>query len=193
MSRIHQINPETATGKARELLDAVQGNLGLVPNMTRAMANSPAVLNGYLSLSGALSKGSLSAKLREQIALVVAQTNGCDYCLAAHSTIGKMVGLGADQILDSRRGTSIDPKTDTMIQFARQIVDDRGHVSDAHIAQVRAAGLDDGAIAEVVANVALNIFTNYFNHVAETEIDFPRVEPLGAEVCATGDACHATH
>jgi uncharacterized peroxidase-related enzyme len=179
MSRIHQINPQSATGKAKELLDAVQSKLGLVPNMTRAMANSPAVLDGYLSLSGALSKGVLSAKSREQIALAVAQTNDCDYCLAAHSAIGKMVGLSDDQILDSRRGTSVDPKTYAIIQFARLVVDERGHVSDTNIAQVRAAGLDDGAIAEVVANVALNIFTNYFNHVAATEIDFPRAEVLG--------------
>jgi uncharacterized peroxidase-related enzyme len=193
MSRIHQINPESANGKAKELLDAVQAKLGLVPNMTRAMANSPAVLDGYLSLSGALSKGGLSAKSREQIALAVAQTNECDYCLAAHSAIGKMVGLSVDQILDSRRGASVDPKTDAMIRFARQVVDERGHVSDANIAQVRAAGLDDGAIAEVVANVALNIFTNYFNHVAATEIDFPKAEPLAEQVCASGDACHATH
>jgi uncharacterized peroxidase-related enzyme len=178
MSRIHQINPQSATGKAKELLDAVQSKLGLVPNMTRAMANSPAVLDGYLSLSGALSKGALSAKSREQIALAVAQANECEYCLAAHSAIGKMVGLSVDQILDSRRGTSVDPKTDAIIQFARQVVDQRGLVSDANIAQVRAAGLDDGAIAEIVANVALNIFTNYFNHVAETVIDFPRAEAL---------------
>jgi uncharacterized peroxidase-related enzyme len=178
MSRIHQIAPAAATGKAKELLDAVQGKLGLVPNMTRAMANSPAVLDGYLSLSGALSKGALSAKFREQIALAVAQTNECEYCLAAHSAIGKMVGLTVDQILDSRRGTSVDPKTEAIIQFARQIVDQRGLVSNANIAHVRAAGFDDGAIAEVVANVALNIFTNYFNHVAETEIDFPRAEAL---------------
>jgi AhpD family alkylhydroperoxidase len=111
MSRIHQIAPEAATGKAKELLDAVNGKLGLVPNMTRAMVNSPAVLEGYLSLSGALGKGSLSAKNREQIALAVGQANHCDYCLAAHSAIGKMVGLTPDQILDSRRGTAVDPKS----------------------------------------------------------------------------------
>ncbi len=178
MSRIHQVDPQSASGKAKQLLDAVQSKLGLVPNMTRAMANAPAVLDGYLSLSGALSKGTLSAKSREQIALAVAQTNECEYCLAAHSAIGKMVGLSVDQILDSRRGTSVDPKTDAIIQFAREVVDERGHVSDATLAQARAAGLDDGAIAEIVANVALNIFTNYFNHVADTEIDFPRAEAL---------------
>lgn len=195
MSRIHQVNPQSATGRAKELLDAVQGKLGLVPNMTRAMANSPAVLDGYLSLSGSLSKGALSAKSREQIALAVAEANECEYCLAAHSAIGKMVGLSVDQILDSRRGTAVDPKTDAIIQFARQVVDERGLVSDANIAQVRAAGLDDGAIAEIVANVALNIFTNYFNHVADTEIDFPKAAPLElkSEACDVGESCSSTH
>lgn len=194
MSRLNQITPEVATGKAKELLDAVKGKLGLVPNMTRAMANSPAVLEGYLSLSGALSKGSLTAKNREQIALAVGQANQCDYCLAAHSTIGKMVGLTPDQIVDSRRGTAIDPKTDALIRFARKLVDERGRVSDADVAEVRAAGLDDGAIAEVVANVALNIFTNYFNHVTETDIDFPLAEPIvdHHEVCASIPGCDPT-
>lgn len=193
MSRIHQINPESASGKAKELLDAVQSKLGLVPNMTRAMVSSPAVLDGYLSLSGALSKGTLNAKTREQIALIVAETNECGYCLAAHSAIGKMVGLSTEQILDSRRGTSVDPKSEAIVRFARRVVDQQGKVSDSEIAEARVAGLDDGGIAEIVANVALNIFTNYFNHVAATEIDFPKAEPLAEQVCASGDACHATH
>lgn len=194
MSRIHQIAPEAAAGKAKELLDAVKAKLGLVPNMTRAMANSPAVLEGYLGLSGALGKGSLTAKNREQIALAVGQANQCEYCLAAHSAIGKMVGLTPDQILDSRRGTAIDPKSDAVIRFARKVVDERGLVSDADVAEVRAAGLDDGGIAEVVANVALNVFTNYFNHVAETVIDFPKVEPIvdHHEACASIPGCDPT-
>jgi uncharacterized peroxidase-related enzyme len=194
MSRIPQINPESASGKAKELLDAVKGKLGLVPNMTRAMANSPAVLDGYLSLSGALSKGDLSAKQREQIALTVGQVNGCDYCLAAHSTIGKMVGLTAEQIMDSRRGTAVDPKAEALVKFARRVVDERGRVSDVDLANARAAGLDDAALAEVVANVALNLFTNYFNHMAETDIDFPKVEPIvdHHEVCASIPGCDET-
>ncbi|ADB14970.1 uncharacterized peroxidase-related enzyme [Pirellula staleyi DSM 6068] len=194
MSRIQQIAPEAATGTAKELLDAVKAKLGLVPNMTRAMANSPAALQGYLGLSGALGKGSLSAKNREQIALAVGEANQCDYCLAAHSAIGKMVGLTPDQILDSRRGTAIEPRSDAVIRFARKVVNERGLVSDADIAEVRAAGLDDGGIAEVVANVALNIFTNYFNHVAATDIDFPKAEALvdHHEVCATIPGCDET-
>lgn len=194
MSRIPQLHPESATGRAKELLDAVKGKLGLVPNMTRAMANSPAVLDGYLSLSGALSKGNLTAKQREQIALTVGQVNGCDYCLAAHSTIGKMVGLTAEQIMDSRRGTAVDPKAEALVVFARRVVDERGRVSDLDLANARAAGLDDAALAEVVANVALNLFTNYFNHVAETDIDFPKVEPIvdHHEVCASIPGCDET-
>ena len=195
MSRIPQINPESATGKAKELLDAVKTKLGLVPNMTRAMANAPAVLDGYLSLSGALSKGSsLTAKHREQIALAVGQANDCDYCLAAHSTIGKMVGLTTEQILDSRRGTAVDPKSEAVIKFARRLVDVRGRVSNLDLAEARTAGLNDAAIAEIVANTALNIFTNYFNHVAETDIDFPKAEPLADhhEVCASIPGCDET-
>ena len=195
MSRIHSINPESATGKAKELLGAVKAKLGLVPNMTRAMANAPAVLDGYLSFSGALGQGtSLTAKQREQIALAVGQANECDYCLAAHSTIGKMVGLSAEQILDSRRGTAVDPKSEAVISLARKLVAERGRVSNADLAEARAAGLDDADIAEIVANTALNIFTNYFNHVTETEIDFPKAEPLvdHHEVCASNSGCDQT-
>ncbi len=185
MSRINQIAPEAATGRAKTLLDAVNGKLGLVPNMTRAMANAPAVLDGYLQFSGALTKGTLSAKLREQLALAISQANGCDYCLAAHSTIGHMVGLTDDQIRDSRLGTTVDPKADTLIRFARKVVETRGRVSDGDLDDVRDAGFDDGVIAEVVAHVALNVFTNYFNELAETDIDFPKAEDLNVTQTAT--------
>jgi uncharacterized peroxidase-related enzyme len=185
MSRIHQIAPETATGKTKELLDGVKAKLGLVPNMTRALATGPAALDGYVQLSGALHKGTLSAKVREQIALAVAQVNGCDYCLAAHTTIGKMVGLTADQVRDSRLGTAVGSKADALIGFARKVLETHGRVSDADLEEVRDAGFDDGAIAEVVANVALNVFTNYFNNVAETDIDFPRAESLANETAHT--------
>jgi uncharacterized peroxidase-related enzyme len=174
MARIAQISPQVATGRARELLDAVKGKLGLVPNMTRAMANSPAVLDGYLQLSGALGQGTLPARAREQIALAVAQANGCEYCVAAHSAVGRMVGLTAEQIRDSRLGTAVDPKTDALIRFALKVVDNRGSVSDRDLDEVRGAGFNDGAIAEVVANVALHVFTSYFNRMADTDLDFPK-------------------
>ncbi len=178
MSRLTNIKPEQATGKVKELLDGVQAKLGMTPNMMKAMAVSPAVLDAYLQFSGALSKGGLSAKVREQIALAVGQANRCEYCLAAHSAIGKMVGLTAEQIGDSRIGTAVDARTAATLQLSQRIVETRGVVTDADLAAARGADLNDGAIAEIVANVALNIFTNYFNHVAATNVDFPRAEPL---------------
>jgi uncharacterized peroxidase-related enzyme len=182
MSRLKTISPESATGKAKELLDALNSNLGLVPNMTRAMANSPAVLEGYFLLNGALSSAELSAKQREQIALAVAELNGCDYCLAAHSAIGKMVGLSADQIRDSRLGTAVDSKADALIKFARKVAVAHGRVSESDLDAVREAGFGDGAIAEVLANVALNVFTNYFNSAVQTDIDFPPAPALNPEM-----------
>jgi uncharacterized peroxidase-related enzyme len=181
MSRLKQIPTETAGDRARTLLEAVKSKLGLVPNMTRAMANSPAVLDAYLQFSGALGKGSLSAKVREQISLAVAQANGCDYCLAAHSAIGKAVGLTGEQVRDSRLGTAVDPRADALIRFAVKVVQSRGHLSDADLDDVREAGFGDGAVAEVVAHVALDLFTNYFNNVARTDVDFPNAAPLTAE------------
>jgi uncharacterized peroxidase-related enzyme len=178
MARLTQISPEAATGRAKELLDAVKGQLGLVPNMTRAMANAPAVLDGYLELSGALSKGTLPDRAREQIALAVAQANGCDYCVAAHSAVGRMVGLTVDQIRDSRLGTAVDPKADALVRFALKVVSARGAVSNGDLDEVRRAGFDDAAIAEVVANVVLHVFTNYFNRAAATDLDFPKVPEM---------------
>jgi uncharacterized peroxidase-related enzyme len=182
MARITQIDPETATGRAKDLLDAVKEKLGLVPNMARAMANAPAALDGYLQLRGALGKGTLPAKVREQIALAVSQANGCDYCLAAHSAIARMVGLTSEQIRDSRLGTAVDPKADALIRFARKVVETHGQVDASDLDDVRKAGFDDGAIAEVVANVALMIFTNYFNLVADTDLDFPKAPELLSQV-----------
>lgn len=177
-TRIPTINPESAQGKAKDLLDSVKSKMGMIPNIAKALANSPAALNGYLSMSGALSQGSFSPQLREQIALTVAQANGCNYCLAAHSAVGKMVGLSVSQIADSRRGTAVDSKVDAVLRLARQVIDQRGWVTDDDLADARRTGLDDEAITEVVANVALNTFTNYFNHVAGTAVDFPPAEPL---------------
>lgn len=193
MTRIQAIAPESASGKAKELLNAVNGKLGMVPNMARTMANAPSVLDGYLAFSGSLAKGTLSAKLREQIALTVAERNRCEYCLAAHSTIGKMVGLSEEQILDSRQAKAIDSKTEALLRFATRLVDNRGRISDNELNELRNLGVEDSTIAEVIANVALNIFTNYFNHVSEPDIDFPKVDLLSTETesCATGGACHS--
>lgn len=183
-SRLPAIDPQHATGKAKTLLEAVNTKLGLVPNMMRTLALAPAALEGYLQFSGALGGGALNAKTRELIALTVGQQNSCDYCLAAHTAIGGMVGLSKDQARDARHATASDPRTAALLRFAAQLVEDRGRVSDSDLAAVRAAGWDDGAIVEVVAHVALNTFTNYFNHVAGTVVDFPAApaleQPTGA-------------
>ena len=171
MTRLTPIDPAEATGRAKELLSAVQAKLRFTPNMMRTMAVSPPVLDGYLCFSSALGGGVLEAKLREQIALAVAEANGCEYCLAAHSTIGKMVGLTNGDIVAGRQGRSSDLKTAAALAFARAILDRRGDVSDAALHAVREAGYGDGEIAEIVAHVALNVFTNYFNRFAQTSID----------------------
>ena len=175
MSRLKTIDSKDAEGKAKQLLDSIQAKMGMTPNLMRVMANSPAVLQSYLGFSAALRSGVLSATLRERIALVVAEANSCDYCLAAHSAAGKMAGLSEEERLDSRRGVSTDNKVQAVLSFARLLVESRGHVSDADLTGVRAQGYGD---AEIVANVAVNIFSNYFNHVAQAEIDFPRVGAL---------------
>jgi uncharacterized peroxidase-related enzyme len=178
MQRIQPVDPQQAQGRAKDLLDAVKSKFGMIPNLTRAMAVSPSVLDAYLGFSGALSHGGLSAKLREQLALDVGEANHCDYCVSAHSAIAKRVGLTEQEVLDSRSGLSPDGKTGVLLKFARTIVEKRGVVSDADVALVRDAGYGDAEIAEVVAHVALNIFTNYFNNVAGTIIDFPKAAPL---------------
>lgn len=175
MSRLHVIDPSTASGKAKELLVAVKGKLGMVPNMTRVMAASPAVLESYLAFSGALAGGGLDAKTREQIALLTAQQNHCDYCLSAHSAIGKMVGLNHDQIVASRKGDGGSQKTSAALTFAKRVLETKGQVSEADLATVRDAGFSEGDVAEIIAHVALNVFTNYFNIATAVDIDFPKV------------------
>ena len=175
MSRLQTIDPSNATGKAKQLLDAVKAKLGMVPNMTRVMATSPAVLESYLSFSGALAGGLLDARTREKLALLTAQENGCDYCLSAHTAIGKMVGLKDEEIVDSRRGNGHNPRATAALTFARHVLEAKAQISEAELAEVRSAGFSDGEIAEIIAHVALNVFTNYFNIATDVDIDFPKV------------------
>lgn len=175
MSRLQVIDPTAASGKAKNLLDAVKAKLGLVPNMTKVMVNSPAVLEAYLGFSGALAGGHLEPKVREQLALVTAQQNHCDYCLSAHTAIGKMVGLSQEQIVASREGNGDNTKTTAALTFAKRVLDSKGQISETDIAAARDAGFSDGEIAEIIAHVALNVFTNYFNIATEVDIDFPKV------------------
>ncbi len=178
MTRIQPLDPETATGRQKELLDTVQAKYGMAPNITRGLANSPAALNGYLNFSGALQNGLFSAGLREKIALTVSQTNGCGYCLAAHTAIGKMAGLDNAAIMKARRIEADDDYENAVLQLALALVEKSGWTTDEDLAAARKAGLGDGEITEIIANVALNIYTNYFNHVARTKVDFPEVEPV---------------
>lgn len=180
MTRLKLIQPSDAAPKAAELLAATKRKLGVVPNMTKAMANAPAVLEGYLTLSGALGSGVLPPRIREQIALLSAETNACGYCLAAHSAIGKSVGLSDDEIQGGRLGKASDAKEDAGLAFARIVLAQRGGVSDADFDAVRDAGFSDEEIAEIIANIVVNIFTNYFNRAAQPTIDFPEVEPACA-------------
>lgn len=175
MSRLNTVNPETASGRAADLLKAVKANMGAVPNLTKVMANQPAVLDAFLGLGDALAKGSFDAKTREAIALTVAGANECDYCASAHSAISQSLKVEQSEIDLRLKGQSADNKLAALLEFATVIVEKRGLVSDEDMQTIRSAGYDDAAIAEVTAHVAANIFTNYINHVAQTEIDFPVV------------------
>jgi uncharacterized peroxidase-related enzyme len=172
MARIVTIDPQSSTGKAKTLLDAVQSKMKMVPNLMRVLASSPAALEGYLNFNEALSHGLLSGKLRELISVVVAEANGCEYCLSAHTAIGKMVGWKEEDILASRKFNSGDPKIDAALRFSRNLVSRRGQVDQAEIEALRTAG----EIAEIITNVGLNTFTNYFNNAVQTEIDFPKID-----------------
>jgi uncharacterized peroxidase-related enzyme len=167
---------DVAPAAARASLEAVHKQFGVVPNLFRVVANSPAALEGYLGLNAALAKGTLDARTRERIALAVAEMNGCNYCLAAHSYLAKnLAKLDDAEIAASRNGASGDPKAGAAVRFAGKIVAARGHVSDADLEAVRQAGFDDAQIIEIVLHVALNTLTNYVNEVAGTAIDFPMV------------------
>lgn len=181
MSRLTIPTVEAAPAASKPLLDAVKHKLGTVPNLMKLLGQSPAALEGYLSLSGALEKGRLDARLREALALTVAEFNGCDYCLAAHTFIGKnLVKLSDEQIALARDGRAVDERAGAALRFAKRVAGERGRVADADIAALRAAGFDDAETIEIVLHVALNVLTNYVNNVALTDVDFPRVSSHSA-------------
>jgi len=180
MSRLPIPSRDEAPVKSQPMLDAVGAQLGVIPNLFRLVGQSPAALEGYLGLMGALNK-TLDVKTRERIALAVAQVNGCDYCLSAHSYLGANVAkLDEAELAANRRGHSSDPKADTVVVFAKKVAVARGKVSEADIAAVKFAGFTDAQIVEIVLNVALNVLTNFVNNVADTDIDFPVVRAEAA-------------
>lgn len=176
MPRIQPLEPEAAKPKAAELLTAIQRQFGVVPNLFKTLAHAPSVLGGYLNFIKSLGAGKLSAALREQIALAVAGANRCGYCASAHTAIAKQAGLDTRELGRNLNGKSEDPHTQAVLTFVNRVVTSRGNVTDADLAQVRAAGVSDGEIVEIIANIAINIFTNYFNLVTGTEVDFPVVD-----------------
>ncbi|MBI1239593.1 MAG: peroxidase-related enzyme [Alphaproteobacteria bacterium] len=180
MPRIAPVSTDTAAPEAANLLSAVKQKLGLVPNLYATVAHSPKALAGLLQLTESLGAGALSAKTRERIALAVAERNGCDYCLSAHTALGKRAGLSEAEIHSARVGRSAEPKEGAAIAFARALVEARGGVSAQDVAAIRNAGFSDEQIVEIIANVALNIFTNYLNEALDVVIDFPRAPALNA-------------
>jgi uncharacterized peroxidase-related enzyme len=167
---------ETSPAASQPLLEAVKKQLGSAPNMFRLIGTSPAALEGYLGLSAALGKGQLDLKTRQRIALAVAERNGCDYCLSAHTFLGKnLAKLDDGEMAVNRDGSSSDAKAAAAVRFAVKLVQERGHVGPADIEAVKAAGYNDAQVIEIALHVALNTLTNYVNAMAETDIDFPVV------------------
>jgi uncharacterized peroxidase-related enzyme len=175
MIRMTSIDPATATGRTKELLDSTQSQLGRTPNLYRSMAHSPAALEGYLAFRGSLIKGALSSQMRERIALLTATINDCGYCVAAHCFRGAKAGLSESELVATRKNQSDDAKTQAALQFVTTLIEHRGLTSESEFVNVKSLGWSDEEIGEIVAHVALNVFSNYFNHVAQPELDFPKV------------------
>ncbi len=193
MSRIHQIAPETATGKTRQLFDAVQQAFGMIPNTVRVMGNSPPVLDSFLAFSSAMGNVGIGTKLHNQLKLTTSETNSCSYCTSILSAVAPSAGLTADDILAGRTGQSEDGQTKAALAFANDVLESRGKVSDEQLAAVRSAGFGDAEIVEIVASVVLGCFTNFLNNVADTDLDIPKAGPVdvletstcGTEACST--------
>lgn len=176
MPRVNLVDPATATGAAKPVLDEIKGAFGSVPNMFRAVANSPAALKDMWGAFGALGAGKIDAKLGEKIAVAVADRDKCAYCLAAHTLLGKKAGASPDEMVQAQEGRASDPKTAAALAFALKLVEERGQVTDADVQTLRAAGFGDGEIVEIVAHVALNLFTNYVNVALDVPVDFPSIK-----------------
>jgi uncharacterized peroxidase-related enzyme len=177
MGRLEPLNPADAQGKVKTLLDAVKAQFGAYPTMFRVAAQSPVGLETMLSMFGTLGGGTLGATLQEQLAIAVSQFNECDWCLSAHTAIGRKHGLTPAELEAARDGTAPDPKASAALSLAVSILGERGHITDSDIAQAKAAGFTDGQIVEIIANVALTVFTNYLNNVAKTYNDFGSLKP----------------
>lgn len=186
MQRLNSVNPETAQGHTKELLDTVQQAFGVVPNAAKVLANSPAALESFLAFSQAIGNASIGEKLHSQVKLTTSETNSCSYCTSILSAVAPSAGLSAEDILAGRTATSEDHRTDAALKFAEAVLESRGKVSDEQLEAVREAGFNDAEVVEIVTSVVLGCFTNFLNNVADTELDIPQAEPL---VCSTDAAC----
>lgn len=175
MSRVQLIDSANTTANRQAMLEQVHKAFGATPNMFKAVANSPAALKSMWGSFGALGSGVLGAKLGEQIAVAVAERNRCEYCLAAHTVLGKGAGATAEEMAVAQAGNSSDPKTAAALTFALKVVSNRAQLTNEDIAQLRLSGFDDEHIVEIVAHVALNIFTNYVNVAFDVPLDFPKI------------------
>lgn len=175
MSRINVVTTETANSEQKELLDAIQSQLGMVPNFLKVFANSPSALRAFLGLHGIANEGSLDPQTRERIALGLAQQNSCEYCLSAHTAIGRKAGLSLEEIDANRAGTSQDAKAAVAVKFARSVAENTGEVTTAEITEARNAGYSDAEIVEIITHVGMNVLTNMIGKASRLEIDFPKV------------------
>ena len=178
MPRIQPVSDDQANGEAAELFSAITEKIGKVPNLYRTLGHAPSVLGGLLKLGETLDGGSLSAPVKEQIALRVAHRNACDYCESAHTAIGKKVGLTEEQTIEARQGHADDAKAQAVLALTDAILEREGFVTDDQLQAARDAGLSDAEVLEVVGQVVKNIFTNFVNHIAQTEVDFPAIKEL---------------
>lgn len=176
MSRINVVTLENANAEQKALLDAIHSQLGMVPNFLKVFANSPAALRAFLGLHGVAGEGSLDPQTRERIALALAQRNSCQYCLSAHTALGRKAGLDGEEIQANRAGTSRNAKAAAAVKFARALAEHSGEVTTAELLEVRNAGYGDAEIVEIITHVGMNILTNILGKASRVEIDFPKVE-----------------
>lgn len=176
MSRIPTIEAASANPEQKALLNAIQAQLGMVPNFLKVFAQSPVALKAFLGLHGIAGDGRLDALDRERIALALAQQNGCEYCVSAHTAIGRKTGLSVEEIASARTGTSDDPRSAAILAFATSLMEKRGEVSALELAAVRSAGIDDVEIVEIITHVGMNFLTNVLGKASQVDIDFPTVK-----------------
>ncbi len=176
MSRINVVERDTANAAQAELLDAIQGQLGMVPNFLKVFANSPVALKAFLGLHGVANDGELDAETRERIALALAQTNSCQYCVSAHTALGRKAGLESDEIAANRSGASLDDKAAVAVSFALSLAENNGAVTNTEFLEVREAGYNDAQIVEIITHVAMNLLTNILAKASQVTIDFPEVD-----------------